>query len=111
MVTDLLLQLGLIVLLTLLTGFLAASEIAIVSVRKPRLKQLAEDGSREARTVMRVTENMSRFLATVQVGVTIAGFFASAVGAVSLAGPLGETLRASASGCSPAARRPSPSSW
>ena len=55
MVTELLLQLGLIAFLILLNGFLAASEIAIVSVRKPRLKQLAEDGSQQARTVMRVT--------------------------------------------------------
>ncbi|MHB1132166.1 MAG: hemolysin family protein [Chloroflexota bacterium] len=95
MLGDLLLQIGIIVLLLLLNGFLAGSEIAIVSVRKPRVKQLAEDGSRAARTVLRVSENMSRFLATVQVGITITGFFASAVGAVSISQVLAQALRAS----------------
>lgn len=95
MATEVLLQAGIIVLLILLNGFLAGSEIAIVSARKPRLKQLADEGSRAARVVMRVAENMSRFLATIQVGVTMAGFFASAVGAVSLATLLAQALRAS----------------
>ncbi|MCL5109010.1 MAG: hemolysin family protein [Chloroflexi bacterium] len=91
--TDVLLEIGLIVLLIVLNGFLAASEIAIVSVRKPRVKQLADEGSRAARAVLRLSDNMSRFLATIQVGVTISGFFASAVGAVSLSAVLAQSLR------------------
>ena len=95
MTNEVLLQVGIIVILILLNGFLAASEIAIVSVRKPRVKGLAEEGSLAARAVMRLSENMSRFLATIQVGVTVSGFFASAVGAVSLATLLTVTLRSS----------------
>lgn len=79
-----LLELGLIVVLVLVNAFFAASEIAIVSVRKTRIRQLAEEeNNAAARAVMRLTDNASRFLATIQIGVTLAGFFASAVGAVS----------------------------
>jgi putative hemolysin len=78
-------ELVLIVVMVLINAFFAASEIAIVSVRKTRIRQLAEDeGSKSARAVMSLTENPSRFLATIQVGVTMAGFFASAIGAVSV---------------------------
>jgi putative hemolysin len=73
-----------LIFLILLNAFFAASELAIVSSRKTRIKQMAEEGSRRARAVMRLSENPSRFLATIQVGVTLAGFFASAFGAVSL---------------------------
>ena len=65
-----------------------ASELAIVSSRKSRIKQMAEDGSRRARSVLRLSENPSRFLATIQIGVTLASFFASAFGAVSLSNAL-----------------------
>lgn len=88
-------QLVVIVLLIFGNAFFAASEIAIVSVRKSRIKQLAEEGSKPAQAVMRLTENSSRFLATIQIGVTLAGFFASAVGAASLAQVLAGALRAS----------------
>lgn len=84
-----------IFVLIAINAFLAASEIAIVSVRKSRIKQLAEDGVKAAKTVLHISENTSRFLATIQVGVTLAGFFASAVGAVSLVAPLSNLLRGS----------------
>lgn len=73
-----------IVLLLGLNAFLAASEISLVSVRKVRLRSLAEDGDAAAGRVLQLTDNPSGFLATVQVGITLASFFASAVGAVSL---------------------------
>lgn len=94
MTTEVLVQVGVIALLILINAFLAGSEIAIVSVRKSRIRQLAEEGVRAARTVLRVAENSSRFLATIQVGVTLAGFFASAVGAIALVIPLSDLLRA-----------------
>lgn len=78
------LEITLIVLLLALNAFLAASEISLVSARKPRLRALAEDGHTAAQRVLVLTENPSGFLATVQVGITLAGFFASAVGAISL---------------------------
>ena len=77
-----------LLVLILVNSFFAASELAIVSSRKVRIKQMAEDGSRRARAVLRLSENPSRFLATIQVGVTLASFFASAFGAVSLSNTL-----------------------
>lgn len=77
-----------LILLILLNAFFAASELAIVSSRKTRIKQMADEGSRNARAVLRLSENPSRFLATIQVGVTLASFFASAFGAVSLSNTL-----------------------
>lgn len=72
-----------IIALVSLNAFFAASEIAIVSVRKTRIRQLADEGNASARSVLRLTDNPNRLFATIQVAVTLAGFFASAVGAVS----------------------------
>ena len=78
-------QILLIAALIMLNAFFAAAEIAIVSMRRSRLRQLAEEERNPAAiTVARLVEQPGRFLATIQVGVTLAGFFASAVGAVSL---------------------------
>jgi putative hemolysin len=80
------LQIALIAGLILLNAFFAAAEIAIVSMRRTRIRQLAEEeGDPAARAVARLIDKPGRFLATIQVGVTLSGFFASAVGAVSLA--------------------------
>ncbi|HPP76415.1 MAG TPA: hemolysin family protein, partial [Armatimonadota bacterium] len=78
-------RLLLILVLILLNAFFAASEIALVTVRRTRIRQLVEEGSRAARTVQRLIENPTRFMATVQVGVTLVGFLASAIGAVTIA--------------------------
>ncbi len=74
----------LIIALLVVNAFLAASEIALVSVRKSRLRALADEGNRAARRVLALAESPAAFLATIQVGITLAGFFAAAVGAVSL---------------------------
>jgi putative hemolysin len=81
-------QLVLIGLLILLNAFFAASEIAIISVRKTRLKQLVDEGVAAARLVEKLAEDSSRFLSTIQVGVTLVGFFTAAVAATNLAAPL-----------------------
>ena len=83
---QLIVELSIILILIGLNAFLAASEISIVSARKPRLRALADDGNRNARRVLTLAESPSGFLATVQVGITFASFFAAAVGAVSLVG-------------------------
>jgi putative hemolysin len=80
----LVLELAIIVILLLFNAVLAASELAIVSARKPRLRTMADDGIDAARRVLAIQEQPTRFLAAIQVGITLAGFFASAVGAVSL---------------------------
>lgn len=91
-------ELAIIVVLLGLNAVLAASELAIVSARKSRLRPLADDGNKGARRVLAVQESPTRFLAAVQVGITLAGFFASAVGAVSLVEILGDGLEESGIG-------------
>lgn len=86
-------ELVLILALLAVNGALAAAEIAVVSVRRAHLHALAEEGSTAARQVLRLLEEPSRLLATIQVGVTLATFFTSAVGAVSLAEPLASLLQ------------------
>ena len=83
----------LIGVLILLNAFFAMAEIALVSVRKTRIRQLVEEGVPRARTVQRLLEDPTRFLATVQIGVTLVGFFASAAGAVTLGKPLGDLFQ------------------
>lgn len=79
------LEVAVIVLLVAITAFMAASEISIVSSRKALIRSLAEEGNQDAQRVLDLAGTPSRLLATIQVGVTLAGFFESAVGAVSLA--------------------------
>lgn len=90
---DLTLQAALIAALILLNAFFAATEIAIVSVRRSRLRYLVEEErDQRAAAVKRLVEQPAHFLATIQVGATLAGFFASAVSAVSLVAVLGAWL-------------------
>lgn len=85
-------EVAIILVLLGINAVLAASEIAIVSARKTRLRALADDGNEAAAQVLALNENPSAFLATIQVGITLAGFFSSAVGAVSLVQLLGSWL-------------------
>jgi putative hemolysin len=77
------LDFGIVAILILITGFFAASEIALITVKRHRLSQLADEGNRAARTAQSLIEDPSRFLATIQVGITFLGFLAGAFGAVS----------------------------
>ena len=82
---DVVVQVVVILALVLLTAFFAAAEIAIVSLRRTRLRQLLEEHHNSgAASVQRLVDQPSRFFATIELGVTLAGFFASAFGAVSL---------------------------
>lgn len=69
-----------IVLFIFLNGLFAAAEIAVVAARKSRLKQLAEEGSKAAEILLRFKEEPDRFLATIQIAITLAGVLASAIG-------------------------------
>jgi len=85
----------LILILIVINAFFAASEIAIISVRKTILRSSGEKKAGVAKSVERLLQKPSEFLATIQIGVTLAGFFASATGAISLAQDLGEKLEKS----------------
>ncbi len=84
---DVLPQVGLVAILIILNGALSGSEIALVSLRETQLQRL-EQGPRRARALAALARDPNRFLATVQIGITLAGFLASAAAAVSLAEPL-----------------------
>jgi putative hemolysin len=77
---DIWLEAILIVALILANGFFAASEIAVIAMRKSRIDALVEKGVRSAGIVARLKNDPDRFLATVQIGVTVVGTLASAIG-------------------------------
>ena len=70
----------LILFLVLLNGFFAMSEMAVVAARKARLAVRAAKGDRRARQVLKIAERPGRFLSTVQVGITLVGILAGAIG-------------------------------
>ena len=86
-------QIAVIVLLILLNGFFAMSETALVSSRKARLRQRAEEGEKGARAALELADSPNRFLSTVQIGISLIGVLAGAFGGAALAGPLAEALR------------------
>jgi putative hemolysin len=71
-----------IVLLILLNGYFAASEISLISLRKSRVRHLVKSGNQTAKRIQRLQEDPERFLATVQTGVTLIGTLAAALGGV-----------------------------
>jgi putative hemolysin len=79
-----------LLLLILLNGVFAMAEIAVVSSRKARLQKLADDGSLGARAALRLHDDPSAFLSTVQVGITSIGILSGVVGEDALAAPLGD---------------------
>ncbi|MDF2891377.1 MAG: Hemolysins-related protein containing domain [Clostridia bacterium] len=90
---DLWTQIFLIFILIGVNAFFAASEMAIVSVRQARLKPLIDNGNKAAMIVSRFLEEPSKLLSTIQIGITFAGFLASAIGAQSLSSSLAIFLR------------------
>jgi putative hemolysin len=88
------LELGLILLLVLLNGAFAMSELAIVSARRARLLAAQRRGSVGAELALALAEDPQRFLPTVQVGITLVGILAGAFGGARLSGRIGEVLDA-----------------
>ena len=76
-IQQLILQLALI----LLNAFFAATEIAVISLNEKKVKARAEDGDRKAVRMLKMIEEPTRFLSTIQIGITLAGFLASAFAA------------------------------
>jgi putative hemolysin len=81
-------DLAIVAALILVGGFFAASEIALITVKRHRLHQLVSEGNRAAQIAERLTNEPSRFLATIQIAITFLGFLAAAVGAFSLSDAL-----------------------
>ncbi|HCX86301.1 MAG TPA: hypothetical protein DHV14_14435, partial [Micrococcales bacterium] len=86
-------NIGLVLIFILVGGIFAGTEIALVSLRESQIEQLARKGRRGQR-VAAVAEDPNRFLAAVQIGVTVAGFFSAAYGASTIAPDLAPGLEA-----------------
>jgi len=86
------LEILVVVLLVLLNGFLAMSELAIVSSRRPRLERLAGEGRSGARFALALADDPGRFLATVQVGLTSIGILNGAFSGLTLGDRLDDWL-------------------
>lgn len=78
--------------LILFNGVLAMSEIALVMAKKSRLQRMADDGDKSALAAIRLGEEPTRFLSTIQIGITAIGLLNGIVGEAVLAGPLGRVL-------------------
>ncbi|MEP3226708.1 MAG: hemolysin family protein [Parasphingorhabdus sp.] len=84
---------AIIVVLVLINGLFAMSELAIVSARKAYLHSAADQGSRGARIALRLAGDPGKFLSTVQIGITLIGIIAGAFSGASLGGPVAERLQ------------------
>jgi putative hemolysin len=87
-----LIDIAVIVGLTLVNGFFSGSEIALLSTRKTRLRELADEGKRAAGWALQLRNDPERFLATVQVGITVVSASAAAFGGSALEEPLAAWL-------------------
>lgn len=86
---------GLILLQVLLIGLnavFASAEIAVLSINEVKLERMAEDGNKKAKRLFKLTKEPARFLATIQVAITLSGFLGSAFAADNFSEPLVEWI-------------------
>ena len=76
------------VILIALNAVFASAEIAVISMNEPKLEKMAEDGDKRAKRLYKLTKEPARFLATIQVAITLAGFLGSAFAAENFSGPI-----------------------
>ena len=82
---NILFQITILVILTLINAFFAGSEMAVVSVNKNKIHRLSEQGNKNAALIERLMKDSTVFLSTIQVAITLAGFFSSASAATGIA--------------------------
>ncbi|MCB2293541.1 hemolysin family protein [Clostridium algoriphilum] len=90
---DIMVQLILIVILTLINAFFASAEMAIVSLNKNKIKTLAESGNKKALLLAKLIKEPTKFLSTIRIGITLAGFLSSAIAATTISNYLGGYLK------------------
>jgi len=81
-----------LIILIILNAFFAASEIALIGLNDSKIKKMADTGDKKAIMLHNLISEPSRFLSTIQIGITLAGFLASAFAADFFAGPLSTAL-------------------
>ncbi|MFH1184850.1 MAG: hemolysin family protein [Chloroflexota bacterium] len=82
-----------VAVLLLLNGLFVMAEMAVVSSRKARLQQMGNEGNRSALRALHLAQNPGKFLATVQIGITLIGILLGAVGGAKLSAPLADLFR------------------
>ena len=85
-------QIFIIILLILLNAFFASAEIAFISLNDAKIDKQAKEGNKKAKKIKNMLVNPSKFLATIQIGITLAGFLSSAFAAESFASKLSPVL-------------------
>ena len=85
-------KLILIAILTGINAFFASAEMAMVSVNNNKIKELTEEGDKRAKTLLSISSDQTRFLSTIQVAITLAGFFSSGSAATSISQVFGVYL-------------------
>lgn len=93
---NLILKLGILLILILVNAFFAMSELAIISLNDNKIDKMAEEGNKKAKKIIKLTESSSKFLSTIQIGVTLAGFLTSASASTTFASMITEALRGTA---------------
>ena len=78
--------------LILVNAFFAMSEITIITLNDMKVQKMAEEGDKKAKKILKLTENPSYFLSTIQIAITLAGFLTSAAAAENFSGPLANTM-------------------
>ena len=85
-------QLIFLVILILLNAYFAATEIAFISLNDAKIEKKAKEGNKKAKQIQKILKNPSKFLATIQIGITLAGFLSSAFASDAFAGMLAPKL-------------------
>lgn len=81
-----------LVILILLNAYFAATEIAFISLNDAKIEKKAKEGNKKAKQIQKMLKNPSKFLATIQIGITLAGFLSSAFASDAFAGMLAPKL-------------------
>ena len=82
---NLIMKIVLLLVLILVNAYFAMSEIAVISLNDAKIEKMAEEGHKKAKMVLKLTSNPTKFLSTIQIGITLAGFLTSASAATSFA--------------------------
>ena len=85
-------QILVLLILILLNGFFAASEIAFISLNDAMIEKQAKEGNKKAKSIEKMLKDPSKFLSTIQIGITLAGFLSSAFASESFARKLAPIL-------------------
>ncbi len=90
---NIIVKLVILLVLILVNAFFAMSELAIISLNDNKIDKMAEDGNKKAKKIVKLTESSSKFLSTIQIGVTLAGFLTSASASTTFASMITDALR------------------